>query len=293
MKRARLKSRSGCQKCKDRRRKCDEIKPVCGDCARLQFVCSWAAPDQPPLRAIDRARRSIVFTLHERDSGTASSSWELLNTTQNAARLGDRHGRVFDSPSILRTHAVPDDGTAECKHILQYLNEKGTVMLKLPAERLPPDHDHNLFRAAFGLASREPVLLQSHLCLSAGHLCRIHPSYEGIALKYYNIVLSKLRGELAVCVDRPPAEWACGVAAVLSFYEVRMPTTPMLNRVYHANLAFATVVGLSFPSKSTRPPRWVSSSGRGANVPPSFLGSFQDLVGAIHPLSDHRQLVSS
>ncbi|KAM7195909.1 hypothetical protein V8F20_007274 [Naviculisporaceae sp. PSN 640] len=35
------KSRNGCRVCKTRRVKCDEVRPVCGSCARLKLGCTW------------------------------------------------------------------------------------------------------------------------------------------------------------------------------------------------------------------------------------------------------------
>lgn len=44
------KSRKGCQTCKARRVKCDEVTPECGSCARLGLECSYA-PYEPTSRA--------------------------------------------------------------------------------------------------------------------------------------------------------------------------------------------------------------------------------------------------
>lgn len=41
------KSRNGCMKCKSRRVKCDEKRPVCGNCSRLQMGCAWPEAAQP------------------------------------------------------------------------------------------------------------------------------------------------------------------------------------------------------------------------------------------------------
>jgi len=52
------RAHSGCDTCKKRRKKCDEVKPKCGDCRRLCLPCDWTAgfkrlrtssPDSPSL----------------------------------------------------------------------------------------------------------------------------------------------------------------------------------------------------------------------------------------------------
>lgn len=84
--RCRVKSHNGCMRCRTRRKKCDETKPVCQACRRLGLFCSWrsldkalprdsavqdetqttqapfrATPQQPSLRLPDfvSARRSV------------------------------------------------------------------------------------------------------------------------------------------------------------------------------------------------------------------------------------------
>lgn len=44
MARIRLRTNTGCQRCRRRKKKCDEIRPVCGACRRWSFPCIW--PDQ-------------------------------------------------------------------------------------------------------------------------------------------------------------------------------------------------------------------------------------------------------
>lgn len=39
--RPRLRSHAGCVPCKKRRKKCDEQKPTCGACQRVNRHCSW------------------------------------------------------------------------------------------------------------------------------------------------------------------------------------------------------------------------------------------------------------
>ncbi|GME31415.1 Fungal Zn binuclear cluster domain containing protein [Neofusicoccum parvum] len=43
----RLRTKTGCLTCRKRRKKCDERKPSCQTCARLQLDCRWDDPDGP------------------------------------------------------------------------------------------------------------------------------------------------------------------------------------------------------------------------------------------------------
>ena len=48
MKRTPLRTTTGCDRCKQRRKKCDEARPICSSCHRLQFVCTWYNSPQHP-----------------------------------------------------------------------------------------------------------------------------------------------------------------------------------------------------------------------------------------------------
>ena len=50
------RDKSGCLTCKQRRKKCDEVKPKCADCRRLNLTCSWPSP----ARAKPRNKRQVA-----------------------------------------------------------------------------------------------------------------------------------------------------------------------------------------------------------------------------------------
>lgn len=56
------KSRSGCSTCKKRRVKCDEQKPLCGNCVKLKLECGYLYmdPDEdaPPVKKPKWSRQS-------------------------------------------------------------------------------------------------------------------------------------------------------------------------------------------------------------------------------------------
>lgn len=51
--RHRLRSNNGCIQCRNRRKKCDETKPVCQACTRLRLPCYWKAPNNPVRTPLD------------------------------------------------------------------------------------------------------------------------------------------------------------------------------------------------------------------------------------------------
>ncbi|KAH8808789.1 hypothetical protein F5884DRAFT_793350 [Xylogone sp. PMI_703] len=57
------KSRNGCQRCRGRRVKCDEVHPVCGSCQRHRVNCVYGRP--PPTRTSERLASSQQSGGHE------------------------------------------------------------------------------------------------------------------------------------------------------------------------------------------------------------------------------------
>ncbi|KAH9893691.1 hypothetical protein F4778DRAFT_290880 [Xylariomycetidae sp. FL2044] len=65
---SRPKVRSGCVTCKKRRVKCDEGKPACHNCVRLELVCHYEAPKEPspPRQPPPRRRAAPLVALQQR-----------------------------------------------------------------------------------------------------------------------------------------------------------------------------------------------------------------------------------
>lgn len=57
------RSKDGCQTCRRRKKKCDEIHPICGGCSRNGLSCQWLDPDanQPTKRRRRRLCQSEVW----------------------------------------------------------------------------------------------------------------------------------------------------------------------------------------------------------------------------------------
>lgn len=79
------RSRAGCDTCKVRKKKCDEVRPTCGDCARLGHACVWSKLSkepkgsakrdlEPEVEAVKRARpdhhHNLLFEDHARRSAS-------------------------------------------------------------------------------------------------------------------------------------------------------------------------------------------------------------------------------
>jgi hypothetical protein len=70
--RSRPRSRTGCSICKQRRVRCDELRPVCGHCTRLQLDCSYQT----------RPRKAQVANVSNGSTGSSHSSHQGLRPQQ-------------------------------------------------------------------------------------------------------------------------------------------------------------------------------------------------------------------
>ena len=51
-----IRSKKGCQTCRNRKKKCDEVHPECGGCVRNSLLCQWPIDTSQPQRPRRRRR---------------------------------------------------------------------------------------------------------------------------------------------------------------------------------------------------------------------------------------------
>ncbi|KAL6707714.1 hypothetical protein ACN47E_003835 [Coniothyrium glycines] len=104
MKRAR--TRNGCLNCKTKKRKCDEIKPVCSRCSNKSEDCEWAS------RLTFRAENALSLgnvhkASHERRSVTwKPAKFKIKDVTAEIIRDCQQYELTDDGSSPLDTHSL-------------------------------------------------------------------------------------------------------------------------------------------------------------------------------------------
>ncbi|KAI0853909.1 hypothetical protein F5Y00DRAFT_269255 [Daldinia vernicosa] len=68
------KSRAGCRNCKQRRVKCDELKPTCGNCSRFAIPCDFS----PNLAGSQQSDDLLNNTLTQRKRGRPRKDWSAI-----------------------------------------------------------------------------------------------------------------------------------------------------------------------------------------------------------------------
>lgn len=197
-----VRSHKGCKRCRERRKKCDEDRPVCGACVRLKLPCSWPR------------------TVNEHQE-IAIRNTSLQQASQGSGLPGDVYLSSYDDPSILQGSATSVVQGIEHKQALQYICDVGAQLVRYPNRLFPGYSNLNSFRLGFQMASQSQPHIHALTAIGAGHLCKIHDKYRPVALENYGHAMRHLRNAVLICSkEQPPSEQACAVAALMSVYQV-------------------------------------------------------------------------
>jgi hypothetical protein len=181
----------GCLTCRKRTVKCDEVKPYCGRCLRMQRECTWSDQLQ------------VISHRQPQDGWAALLTSRLTPSLQMNGFCSQNF--VIEFPNVDRT-SIPyiHHFVTFCCRFLAYSN----------------DNEGNPFQEELvPLAISSPALLYSMAALAAGHLTRSQPLHEMAAAKHYSLALHELKQTLSdVVIARSDA--TLGACLLLCVYEV-------------------------------------------------------------------------
>ncbi|KAL4788239.1 fungal-specific transcription factor domain-containing protein [Aspergillus varians] len=241
-------TRSGCLTCKRRRKRCDEAKPSCHNCARLGLTCEgygsmWAVPLGPATQVFRHARSakhdrsslspapstcSTVSSVAQTWSSVAESSPAIKSSPptdqddfdepENCSQVlissnSNQLAVASPSPSRLISHLSHLD-----THYLQYHMERGSKLLA------NLETDENPLRSLIIPRALSSPLLMNALCaLSAIHFSNRSPyrwSAENEGANYYIDAMRGLRTTLTGCQGKSFPDDAILAVALLCKYEI-------------------------------------------------------------------------
>ncbi|KAI0886680.1 fungal-specific transcription factor domain-containing protein [Annulohypoxylon maeteangense] len=205
---AELRTRTGCRKCRERRVKCPEERPVCRHCKRLGFTCRYEIKLSWQDVVLLEHRENVPRSLPQ-DLIVSIQSWMFLNTIQadyNPDSLQINSEDYQECPPTEHSdYQVPDNltpyryispfqlGGAE-GYLWSYFNEYMTTQIVIDPG-FNPYRDIVLKMAAF---SKEGPLFQCILAASANQLQSIGRNEYKQAMWFHRAkALRLLRTELA------------------------------------------------------------------------------------------------
>ncbi|KAI1471261.1 uncharacterized protein F4812DRAFT_413317 [Daldinia caldariorum] len=162
------KSRAGCHNCKQRRVKCDELKPICGNCSRFSIPCGFS----PHLCGSEKSKNILPDVPIRRKRGRPRKDWSAI-TRDSAPHGEDEVGESSETtgsspgPSLIKGPiSSPQLTVDELELLYHYLTDPNfshgdKLMWQVKVPRLAFSHHY---------------VLHLILAVSAFHLMRVDPS---------------------------------------------------------------------------------------------------------------------
>lgn len=106
------RSRTGCLTCRARRKKCDEMKPVCDSCKRLGLICKspWSRVDVPPPASQLAGQAHFIHAnlSHSHDHTTvARSAGRMMGTIDLKSNVVTNATSIYDINNLSSFPAGP------------------------------------------------------------------------------------------------------------------------------------------------------------------------------------------
>lgn len=181
------RSRQGCLTCRRRKKKCDEVKPICAACLRNTLGCVWPAPG-PQKGCTEGGSTSRQQTIHySQDTASRFDVWALtLVSTQPKVPTAT-------IPLAPSQFALPESVSSESEtwRLLDHY-------LKDTANRLAclQDGQNPFLHTILPAALNDELLMNSILALSGVHMMqrvpRLDPALQSLVWSSYTRALKQL-----------------------------------------------------------------------------------------------------
>ncbi|RYP85121.1 hypothetical protein DL770_005101 [Monosporascus sp. CRB-9-2] len=137
--RAHAKSRSGCEQCKERHVKCNEVHPRCLNCERHGIACSFSAPSFTitPLNQDSIADLELLEYWH-RHPFPANTSGPGRRSEYDPVRLGFSHHYLLNSILALAALQLFDEDRSQTRWYARAVaHQQAAITRNLSSDQLP------------------------------------------------------------------------------------------------------------------------------------------------------------
>ncbi|KAF2632255.1 hypothetical protein BU25DRAFT_145841 [Macroventuria anomochaeta] len=223
--------RTGCDTCKRRHTRCDEKKPICGNCARLDLVCEriddvWkvdrAVPAQDhSVQELQPYQHETPDPHHEAPSSTLDIFRSYLDGLDQLVEFTPPDNGIATATTISPPTTTNWSGSAERKSI----SSEGAFLLQTYVKTVATwmdlfDHSCTYQLRVPPLALASPLLFHCVCAFTANHLAlsntSLNASWKLVAVRHYGQALRLLIDAL----EDPFCETAMTGSMLLLSYEV-------------------------------------------------------------------------
>ncbi|KAI5466710.1 hypothetical protein BGZ63DRAFT_344389 [Mariannaea sp. PMI_226] len=178
--RSHKKSRAGCRRCKNRKIKCDEVHPRCGNCAKHGVLCDFGNPD-----VLDE----LVASTTSSESNGAPTPKPTTPPLQIPKTPSIRHSSISNASKMAAStpfYAQPSttlttslSGQVDRMLELRLMHQYTTVTSKTLLNNSPATEDI-WSRAVPQMAFAKPYLMDAILSVAAFHLRSLTPDDKAL-----------------------------------------------------------------------------------------------------------------
>ncbi|UPK97168.1 hypothetical protein LCI18_008103 [Fusarium solani-melongenae] len=193
-KRKRRRSRKGCIPCRERRKKCDEARPLCGQCSKRRVTCRWRKT--PSDEELDFSAENTQDSRSPSPTSCQSPYSGVFGST-SSSDVGDLCSASSSSDmavSFPLHHLSLSNVFSECARSLPSCS---MVDLLQVFDRATSGHDfggeYSLLTQGFPWLSRSPSMLHAWLSCSAMLIAQFQTSWRAHALRQYTQAIRELR----------------------------------------------------------------------------------------------------
>lgn len=215
-----VRSRLGCLTCRRRKKKCDEVKPICTACLRNNLGCLWPAPDPPQRGIAARSNLRQQTSDHGYASEPEPNAWALhSDNVHHDLRLG------IVPPSL--ANIIFPGSVASGPETWRLLDH----YLRDTANRLGclQDGQNPFLRTVLPAALQDELLMHSILAISGVHMMqrcpRITWEMQAVTWSSYTRALKLLRVALGAtfnATSHVDSAWRVLLVVLIFFFlEVR------------------------------------------------------------------------
>lgn len=210
------RTKSGCLACRARRKKCDEQKPVCRSCDRLQLSCSWPVAASNEDSVVRSSSMSKPQPTQPLQVSATTETKDILQTASSCFSDGDRFDILSlpkEAPSV-EPRDVGQNHSGVFPHKANVAPKVHDLIFVSHGPEAAMLFDHFCLKTApwliNGSCDKNPVLrhivpliitddlvLCTVLAISGTHLHHSRPSITATAVKYYSSAFHRLKQRLS------------------------------------------------------------------------------------------------
>ncbi|EXJ60026.1 hypothetical protein A1O7_04175 [Cladophialophora yegresii CBS 114405] len=195
--RPRLRTKTGCLTCKNRRKKCDEERPACHRCRYSGYTCQWPTTDD----LIDRRYSSHPARRKSTSPAPSTATAESNDTQQLSISRKDQYSdnSVTDATVSRSSEAAAHQLLChDLESVLaRHFVDRYYALLLLPS--CHPEYYHGWINEIQELMLQHKCLRSSVLACAASHLHFVDasPQMQELSLTYYSAAIRGLSEVLA------------------------------------------------------------------------------------------------